>query len=85
MLLKEIMLRIGTRTKANASDVGASPPCTSSVTFAKKLLNPGSLSLLLKVLAHLADCPPVPDPGRGTRPLALHRGARGLRWRRAHS
>lgn len=76
MLPKEIMLRTGTRTKANASDVGASPPCASSVTFAKKLLNPGSLSLLLKVLAHLADCPRSRIPGAARGP-SLSTAARG--------
>lgn len=59
MLPKEIMLRTGTRTKANASDVAHSHALFSYLLH-KKLLNPGSLSLLLKVLGHLADCPPVP-------------------------
>ena len=47
MLLKEIMVRTGARTKeVNASDMGASPASTSSLTFTRKLLNPGTLSLL---------------------------------------
>lgn len=66
MLLKEIMLRIGTRTKeANASDMGALPAFTSSVTVTRKLLNPGTLSLLLKVLTYLSDCPQVSRVARG--------------------
>lgn len=84
MLPKEIMLRTGTRTKANASDVGASPPCASSVTFAKKLLNPGSLSLLLKVLAHLADCPRSRIPGAARGP-SLSTAARGVSGGVAHT
>lgn len=77
MLPKEIMLRTGTRTKATFQTCAFHPHALSSVTFAKKLLNPGSLSsLLLKVLAHLADCPPVPDPARHEAPR-FHRGARG--------
>lgn len=66
MLLKEIMLQIGTRTKeANASDMGALPAFTSSITVTKKLINPGTLSLLLKVLTHLSDCPQVSRVARG--------------------
>ena len=66
MLLKEILLRIGTRTKeANASDMGALPAFTSSVTVMRKLLNPGTLSLLLKELTYLSDCPQVSRVARG--------------------
>ena len=77
MLLKEIMVRTGARTKeAKASDMGASPASTSSVTLTRTLLNPGSLSLLLNVLAYLADCPRV--SGRHEAPPSSPRHAGSL-------